>query len=101
MTIIISEAVGISAGFFCWAIVYYLHFNDKCPPRHSAIIAGIGTAQLALSSSIVFSAKIAAGWDIVAYAILTTIALGVAFRGWYTIMTEEKMELLGENKEYQ
>jgi len=88
MTILATHAIGIVSGLFAWAVVYYLHFHDKCPPKYSSAIALIGTAQLLLSTELVVDAATAAGWDILAYLLLTIAVISLASKGYYEMNNE-------------
>lgn len=82
-----NHAIGVSFGLLCWALVYYLHFHDKLPVRHTILIAVLGTVQIFLSLDLVVTPAEAARWDIIAYFILTMTAVATAFRGRYRFQT--------------
>jgi len=78
----VNHITGMTLGLGLIAVVWYLYFHDKCPPKHTVVTFAIGVAMVFLSSDIVFSVEAAARWDIIAHALLTLVGLMLALRGW-------------------
>jgi len=50
---------------------------------------------------IIVSMDTAAGWDMIAYILLTVIAFAVAFRGWYQVLDDDDAVLIPEEIKLQ
>lgn len=87
----IPNTIGIVFGLLLWGVLWYLHFTDSCPLRHSILIGGIATAQIALSSGLILQDP--TGWQIIGYLLLTGVGLALAFEGRYEMMVEETADM--------
>jgi len=85
MTTGANHFVGVACGLLLIAVVWYLYWNDECPPKHTGITFLIGMAMIGLSSDLIVPADVAAGYDIIAYIVLTFVGFLLAFRGWMTV----------------
>jgi uncharacterized membrane protein len=88
---IIPNLLGLSFGLFLWGVLWWLHFHDECPTRHTILIAMIATSQMALSSGLILRDPQA--WMILGYFLLTCVGLAIAFEGRYKMLVEESTDI--------